>query len=312
MEVLRGPQGTLFGKNATAGVINIVTEAPTNHLTGHVDATIAEMGEYRVKGSVSGPLADGLKGRVSGYYNDVGGYIYNAATGKMENGVKSWGVRGKLEWDATSQLTLKLLADISKTDADCCSRVPVSITTPAMATLLGGVTASPTNRTVSNDDNSYYRTTTGVFSLQGDYDLGAATITSITAFQRFTDSDQFEPDQTYSNPNRYVGAFPYSQWNNNANHVAYSNWSQELRIGSNGSRDLTYVAGVFYNHIDLNRYQSRRRLTCSAGASIGAACSGTQVAQSAGMQGFYTGDNIAGFGQIDWRAVGKLHIIGSG
>jgi iron complex outermembrane recepter protein len=309
VEVLRGPQGTLFGKNATAGVINIVTEAPTNHLTGHFDATIAEKGEYRAKGSISGPLTDNLKGRISGYYNDVGGYIYNAATGKMENGSKTWGVRGKLEWDATDALKVKLLADISKADADCCSRVPVQITTPGMQTLLGGINASPTNRTVSNDDNSFYRTSTGIVSLQGDYDLGFATVTSITAFQRFTDQDQFEPDQIASNPNIYVGSFPYSQWNDNYNHVAYSNWSQELRIGSNGSSDLTYVAGVFYNHLDLNRYQSRRRLTCSAGASIGAVCSGTQQAQSAGMQGFYTGDNIAGFGQIDWRALGKLHII---
>jgi iron complex outermembrane receptor protein len=309
IEVLRGPQGTLFGKNATAGVINIVTEAPTNHLTGHFDATIAEKGEYRVKGSVSGPITDNLKARVSGYYNDVGGFIYNANTGKMENGYKSWGVRGKLQWDATSNLTFKLLADIAKNNADCCSRVPVSITTPAVQTLLGGINASPTNRTVSNDDASFYKTNTNIVSLQGDLNLGAATVTSITAFQRFTDTDNFEPDQIASIPNRYVGASAYSAWNNNLNHVAYSNWSQELRIGSNGNSDFTYVAGVFYNHINLNRQQSRTRYTCSAGASIGSPCTGTSVSQSAGMQGSYAGDNIAGFGQIDWRAIGKLHVI---
>lgn len=309
VEVLRGPQGTLFGKNATAGVINIVTEAPTNHLTGHVDATIAEKGEYRVKGSISGPLTETLKGRISGYYNDVGGFIYNANTGKNTNGYKSWGVRGKLEWEAAPNLTFKLLGDFSKNNADCCSRVPVQITTPAMNTLLNGITASPTNRTVSNDDATYYRTSTNVVSLQGDLDLGFATVTSISAFQRFVQNDQFEPDQIASDPNRYVGAFPYSQWNTNRSRTAYNNYSQELRIGSNGASDFTYVAGVFYNHLDLDRSLARRRLTCSAGASVGAACSGTSVAQSSGFAGTYTGDNIAGFGQIDWRAVGKLHVI---
>ncbi|HWU03564.1 MAG TPA: TonB-dependent receptor [Novosphingobium sp.] len=309
VEVLRGPQGTLFGKNATAGVINITTEAPTKTLSGHIDATIAEKGEYRVNGSISGPLTDNLRGRISGYYNDVGGFIYNAATGRDTNGSKSWGVRGKLEWDAAPNLKMRLLADFSKNNADCCSRVPVQITTPAMQTLLGSIKASPTNRTVSNDDASYFRTNTNIVSLQGDLDLGAATITSITAFQRFIESDQFEPDQIASNPLRYVGSFPYAQWNDNRSRTAYNNWSQELRVASNGNRDLTYVAGVFYNHIDLDRSLYRRRLTCSAGDSIGGACTGTSVGQSAAFSGNFAGDSISAFGQADWRITGGLHAL---
>ncbi|MBB4101076.1 TonB-dependent receptor [Sphingomonas kyeonggiensis] len=308
VEVLRGPQGTLFGKNATAGVINIVTARPSKSFTGNVEATVAEHNEYRVKGSLSGPISDTLSARVSGFYNHVGGYIYNAAKDKMVNGNESWGVRGKLEWDAAPNLTFLLTGDYRENNADCCSRVPVSIVTPAMKTLLGPqVVASPKNRTISNDDLSYYRTKSSVVSLQGDWDLGPATLTSITAWQYYRQNDQFEPDQIASNPVRYVGAFPYSQWNNNSSHLGYNNYSQEIRLASNGKSDFTYVIGGFYNHLDLDRNLNRRRQRCAAG-TLGQPCTVTS-ADSSGFEGNFKSDNYALFGQVDWRIVGGLHVI---
>ncbi len=309
VEVLRGPQGTLFGKNATAGVINIITARPSKTFGGNVEATVAEHDEYRVKGSITGPISDTLRARVSGYYNHVGGYIYNAAKDKMVNGNESWGARGKLEWDAASNLTFLLTGDYRENNADCCSRVPVSIVNPAMQTLLGPkVVATPENRTVSNDDLSYYRTKSSTVSLQGDWDLGAATLTSITAWQYYRQNDQFEPDQIQSDPVRYVGAFPYSAWNNNSSHLGYNNYSQELRIGSNGSRDFTYVVGAFYNHLDLDRSLNRRRQRCATG-TLGQPCTVTS-ADSSGFNGNFKSDNYALFGQVDWRIAGGLHVIG--
>ena len=309
VEVLRGPQGTLFGKNATAGVINIITARPSKTFTGNVEATVAEHDEYRVKGSVSGPISDTLRARVSGFYNHIGGFIYNAAKDKMVNGNESWGARGKLEWDAASNLTFLLTGDYRENNADCCSRVPVSIVNPAMKTLLGpAVVARPENRTISNDDMSYYRTKSSVVSLQGDWDLGAATLTSITAWQYYRQNDQFEPDQIASDPVRYVGTFPYSQWNNNSSHLGYNNYSQELRLGSNGSRDFTYVVGAFYNHLDLDRSLNRRRQRCAAG-TLGQPCTVTS-ADSSGFNGNFKSDNYALFGQVDWRIAGGLHVIG--
>ncbi|KAK0331620.1 hypothetical protein LTR94_028201, partial [Friedmanniomyces endolithicus] len=111
VEVLRGPQGTLFGKNATAGVISVVTARPTDRFTARADATIAELDEYRIKGTMSGPLTDRLRARVSGFYNDVGGHITNVANGRDTNGFKSWGLRGKLDWDATDNLNFLATLD---------------------------------------------------------------------------------------------------------------------------------------------------------------------------------------------------------
>jgi iron complex outermembrane receptor protein len=146
-------------------------------------------------------------------------------------------------------------------------------------------------------------------ALQGDWDLGAATVTSISAFQRYVQNDQFEPDQIASDPLRYVGTFPYAQWNQNSSRLAYNNYSEELRIGSNGNSDFTYVAGVFYAHLNMDRAGARRRLNCGSGAAIGAACTGTVTASSSGFSGNFISDNVAAFGQIDWRVVGGLHLI---
>src|SRR3569832_643970 len=98
VEVLRGPQGTLFGKNATAGVINIVTARPSSTFGGNLEATIAEHSEYRVKGSLTGPLSSTLNARISGFYNNVRGNLLNVADGGYEGGTESWGVRAKFEW----------------------------------------------------------------------------------------------------------------------------------------------------------------------------------------------------------------------
>lgn len=310
VEVLRGPQGTLFGKNATAGVINVVTARPSNTFGGRIDATVAEDDEYRVKGTITGPITDTLRARVSGFYNNVGGFIRNVDKNKDTNGFESWGVRGKLEWDATPDLNLLLVGEYRKADANCCSRVPVSITTAGVRALLNpAIVPSAENRSVSNDDASFTRNNSTVVSLQADWDLGPATVTSISAYQRYSSRDQFEPDQILSDPVRYVGAFAYSQWNQNASRLDYKNYSEELRIGSNGTSDLTYVAGVFYSHLDLDRGLNRRRIRCLTGV-LAQNCTGTQTADSSGYSGNFNSDSVSLFGQVDYRIVGGLHVIG--
>src|SRR5262245_53075043 len=91
VEVLRGPQGTLFGKNATAGVINIITARPTRDLLIKSSLTAAQDDEYRASGTLSGPITDTLRARLNVFYNDVGGYHTNAANGRDEGDSKGKG-----------------------------------------------------------------------------------------------------------------------------------------------------------------------------------------------------------------------------
>ncbi|MFZ2994811.1 TonB-dependent receptor [Sphingobium sp.] len=309
VEVLRGPQGTLFGKNASAGVISIVTARPSQDFEGRIDGTIAEHGEYRTRGTVSGPLTDTLRARVTGFYNDVRGITYNTTRKQWVNGQESWGVRGKLEWEPTDTLTFLLSGEYRKTNSDCCIASTIQTINPIVAALEAPVVASPTNRQVSEDTATYANSNQKTFSLQADWDLGPATLTSITAYQDYYLKVNQPIDRINSDPVRFVGAgAAYASWNFNQGILDLSQFSQELRIGSNGNSDFTYVAGVFYSHTDIKRPFSRRRAICTAGV-IGQACPAPRYQSSSSFAELKT-DSIAAFGQAEYKIVGGLSLLG--
>lgn len=123
MEVLRGPQGTLFGKNASAGVINITTRMPERELGGTVEASYFDRNEFRLKGSINLPLGDALASRFTAFYGDYDGNIRNATVGEWVNGYKHYGARGQLLYDPSDDLRIYLAADYYKNDDDCCAEV---------------------------------------------------------------------------------------------------------------------------------------------------------------------------------------------
>ncbi|MBB3878870.1 TonB-dependent receptor [Sphingomonas pseudosanguinis] len=310
IEVLRGPQGTLFGRNATAGVLNITTARPSSTFEARGDVTIAEQNEYRAKGTVSGPLTDTLRARLTGFYNNVGGITYNYATDRMVNGSESWGVRGKLDWDATSNLNFLLSVDHRDTKADCCAQVLISAVNPVIAQLTAPVVASRRNRAINDETLTYGNSRQTTASLQADWDLGPATVTSITAYQDYRLDANQSVDRIPSLPVRFVSpTFAYAHWPLGGGSVQLGNITQELRIASNGGGDLSYVAGVFYSDLNIDRDFTRRRATCSAGV-IGQPCATTPVYQSARSDAHLDGESIAAFGQVDYRIVGGLKALG--
>lgn len=309
VEVLRGPQGTLFGKNSSAGVISIVTARPSRDFEGRVEGTIAEHGEYRAKGTVSGPLSDTLRARLTGFYNDVPGITYNTTLDRHVNGQKSWGVRGKLEWEPTDNLTLLLSGEYRKTNSDCCIASSIRVDNPIVASLEAPVVASPTNRQVSEDTLTYANSNQKTFSLQADWDLGFATLTSITAYQDYYLKVNQPIDRTDSDPVRFVGTgAAYASWNFNQGILDLSQFSQELRLGSNGKSDFTYVAGLYYSHSDVKRPFSRRRAVCSTGV-VGQVCANPRYQSSSSFAELKT-DSIAAFGQAEYRIAGGLSALG--
>lgn len=310
IEVLRGPQGTLFGKNATAGAINIVTAAPTKTLTASGSITIAEGNEYRTRATISGPLTENLRARLTGYYNHVGGHYYNSTLGRNAGGSEGFGLRGKLEWDVTPDFNLLLSAEYHKSNADCCRSILVASDNPDTLALVAPAIPSYKNRVVTENVLTLSNQHQTTISLQASWDLGGSTLTSISAYQGFDTFNTLDNDGINTPVPIYTGGGANSaKFDLQEGTASVKNYSQELRIASNSSADLTYVGGVYFSHLDLERDFTRRRAYCSAG-TLGAPCATPYTNwQSAKSFADLTTDHLAGFGQVEYRLIGGLSAI---
>ncbi|HWU02853.1 MAG TPA: TonB-dependent receptor, partial [Novosphingobium sp.] len=311
VEVLRGPQGTLFGKNASAGVVSVTTARPSKVLTANAEATIAQYGEYRLKGSVSGPITENVRARLSGFYNDVRGITRNVATNQWVNGSKSWGVRGKVDWDVTSNFNLLFSGEYRKTDSDCCASTLIAAQTPALLQVMGAVTPSRTNRSISEDTNTYANSSAQTYSMTGTLDLDKVTITSITAYQKYNLAVNQPIDRINAASPLYLGSgATYTYWNQNHGIVDLSAFSQELRIANRDKGRLNYVAGFFYMGSEVNRPFDRRRAQCTGGTLYQACPTANVVWQSASSVTDLRQKSYAAFAQLDYNLIAGLHAIG--
>ena len=117
IEILRGPQGTLFGRNTLAGLIHVITRKPTEEFEGYVNGTAGNYGLIRVKGSFSGPLnGDSVLGKLSFMYNDRDGYETNVFTGNSVNDKQNWAVKGDLLIHASDTVDILLSANYREVD----------------------------------------------------------------------------------------------------------------------------------------------------------------------------------------------------
>ncbi|MBC7505818.1 MAG: TonB-dependent receptor [Sandarakinorhabdus sp.] len=296
IEVLRGPQGTLYGATSTAGAINIVTQRPSDKFSAAADVQYGNYNEFRVRGTVSGPLAgDKLKARISGYFARRDGEVTNVVTGQDLNNRKEYGFRGKLEWQASDKLNLLLSADYAKSDNRCCS---LTFRTVAAAPLIAPVVASASNRTVAlNTAPSAQKNRDWGASLQANYDLGNAQLTSITAYRDWNFSDGGDVDFTVSN------IVPFAGTNNQARQ-----FSQELRIASTGDGPLNYIAGLYYFDQTLDadsRFEQRLAplfVPGPTGNAIG------QITESAVRT--VKNRQYSAFAQLDYELTDGLKLIG--
>ena len=199
LEVLRGPQGTLFGKNTSAGVINIVTKRPGQNFGGFLEGAyyFDNGNEYRVRGALDLPLTTGVAARVTGFYGNYDGNIRNTVYNTRVNGYEHYGVRGVLVAEPTPDLTLTLIGDYRKSNDDCCGEVigtgPINNTTGAPATSLA-FAALPTpkgdkTRGLAQDlVTSTIEKSWGV-SGQADYTLGTQTVTYIGSYREYDNTE---------------------------------------------------------------------------------------------------------------------------
>ncbi|MCV6613806.1 MAG: TonB-dependent receptor, partial [Cellvibrionaceae bacterium] len=126
IEVLKGPQGTLFGRNTSAGVVSVRTAAPSHEAGGTAEVSIGNYGFKQVRASVTGPLIeDKLAGRLSGSWHERDGFMENPFTGAEAQDRDRYSLRGQLLWDLNDDATLRIIADKSHSDESCCAATPL-------------------------------------------------------------------------------------------------------------------------------------------------------------------------------------------
>ncbi len=297
IEVLRGPQGTLFGRNASAGLINIVSKAPEFKFSAKGEITYGNYDYWRVSGSITGPLSEQVALRLDGVWSKRDGFmkLVDATGNKVgdSNDRDRYFLRGQALIEPNDALSIRLIGDYTNRDESCCAAAyistretydptpgspgdfAVSPTGNRIAQVLNGMypgsvptTPHPYSRTAYVTPGREYGSKLKDWGISGEinYDMGAAKLTSITAYRDyksrdFGDYDYSRADILYRDPNTYR---------------QFKTFTQELRLqGDAFDNKLDWLVGGYYAHekltlednirygADYGRFATCRLLTAS-------------------------------------------------
>lgn len=318
LEVLRGPQGTLFGRNASAGLVNIVSKGGTDTLQAEASADWFEGDEYRLRAAISGPLAENLSARVTGFYGSFDGNITNINGGRNNtvNGYERYGVRGIVDYDDGAN-AIRLIADYFEADDDCCADVTgVSRGNAAQDAELG-LPGGPAqgedqrfinhNLVTSTQDRQWSLTGSGDFEISDTH-----TVSVVLGYRNWFNREQREGDFL---PRPLVGV---GELHDNGV-VRTEQWSFEARIASDQSEAFFYQAGVFAWQSDNTQDFTRNNVTCNTSTSP-IAPSGARPCNladtvntlfpTATSRSEVTSKNFAVFSQATYRFTDQLSLTG--
>ncbi|PTM44409.1 iron complex outermembrane receptor protein [Sphingomonas aerolata] len=298
IEVLRGPQGTLFGKNASAGVVNIVTRNPTDEFRMFGEAGVTSDEEYRIKAGISGAIVPGkVQALIGGLYDDFKGNVRNVTRNDDVNGYRRYGARGKLVITPSDALKFTIIGDYLNSRDTTPTSVYASTSrtayptgtvtnSPDLAAALtaSGIGANASNRRTNNDTITDVRDENYGGSFTGDLTLGDYHLTSITGWRQWLNTQR----QDYDSVAALSTAFPSGQ---DAGHVNTKQFSEELRLTSPKGGLIDYVLGAYYLHATTDETYQRTLTSLAAG---GARSTTTGVANYG-----ITNDNFALFGEAN-------------
>lgn len=263
VEVLRGPQGTLFGKNTSAGVITITTKKPVMDVweeDGHL--SYGSDNETIFQANANIPINDKIAARISGYIQHRDGIVYNAALNSDFDGTNDMGFRGKVLWQPTDDLDVYFIGSYQRT-RDTGNVATIRSYGPGGANVTGyyipsglplpspaqqyapyGIRVGNGNEETADLSPSGNRYRVHGGSIEANYRLGDYTLTSTTAYRIFDGNQNYSSDMIPSN---------YLDWNYETEHS--NQLSQELRLASPRDQFIDYVLGLYYFHTNIDATQ---------------------------------------------------------
>jgi iron complex outermembrane receptor protein len=238
IEVLQGPQGTLYGKNTNAGAISVITKKPNiDEFEGYVEASAGDYSMYRLTASASGPLTDTLAYRLSGNIHNRDGYYDNSA-GDDLNDADDWNIQGKLLWEPTDVLSILLSGSHIDRDTTCCAADAIqseSVNNELVAQGFRPDKNDPYDYDVAPGVDNSFDMESDLLSMTIDYDIGWGEIKSITAWNDYDysvtqDADRSQLDVLTVRNDEFSG----------------DSFSQELRLSASAGDNVDYMVGLFY------------------------------------------------------------------
>jgi iron complex outermembrane receptor protein len=239
VEVLRGPQGTLYGRNTTGGAIKFTSKRPTNVLSGDLDVTYGNFDDLRVEAGVGGPIVeDKVKARISGFRETRDGYTTNLVTGHKVNNIDVWALRGMVEFTPTDSFSALLSVHGGKNSGDARQFV-FRGQLPGNSDLSGYAPANKDIDTQSyNIEGKEILKTFGA-SLKMEQQFGWGSLTSISAYEKV---DRTTREDTDASPADIIDAYYVD---------LPRQYSQEVRLQSKADQKLTWIVGGYYLHDKL-------------------------------------------------------------
>ena len=307
IEVLKGPQGTLYGRNTSGGAINFITRKPTDTFTADVHAEYSSWNTFNFEGAVGGPIAPGLDGRIAFVKNNSDGYMHNDLTDRPENGTNNWASRAELQWKPNSNFTLlanvhggqvdnrvteyRHLGDLDPTTGAQCT---VADTNAGKCVDLFGYGTPRGFYEGSFNRNQHLKVNSLGGYVRGDYDLGDITLTSLSAVEH---NDKIHPEDSDASPNRLL-EINFG--------VRNTTFSQEFRASQTKDR-YNWVLGAYYLYETLRQNQPLY-LLLDADKFFGGPGSGDGIAFQAFDKSHQVTNAYAVFGQGDYAITDQLKL----
>lgn len=309
IEVLKGPQGTLFGLTTSAGVINITTNAPDpSKMEARVRTELSDagtagskFGQQVVQGMLNVPVSSNAAVRISGVGNFRQGTNRNLVTGKLDD-INRYGVRGRFLWEPSSDLMINLIADYFRgtTEGRSDFFTFTKTTDDRVARLAScGITVGEGNQDYCTAQDLHSRSENYGGSLQLEYDAGPFTLTSITGYRqghdRYNGNNIFRADPL----DLQIVAGP--------DDARIKLFTQEFRVSSPGGQTLEYTVGAFLSHQRSVQDQGYFNITVTPvpGVEI-------PIVRSLGAINYVTDESMAVFGQFTLHATDALRLIAGG